>query len=41
MSSLTIIGLLFTSFMVLLAIFAHVGRKLHEEKYSEHNETVI
>lgn len=37
MSTLTITGLIFTGFMILLAVFAHVGRKIAEEKHTKHN----
>jgi hypothetical protein len=37
MSALTITGLFFTGFMVALAVFAHVGRKITEKHNTRHH----
>lgn len=37
MSALTITGLLFFGFMVILAVFAHAGR-VHNEKIHKHKK---
>ncbi|MDD2358299.1 MAG: hypothetical protein PHX13_10355 [Thiovulaceae bacterium] len=41
MSSLTITGLIFTTSLILIALFAHYGRRLHESKNEErsHSDT--